>query len=723
MKRIQRTRDFGVFFITILIFLSFPAPAASQKTSSPDDTCLACHGQAGMLSSTGKSIYINPAKHAAGAHSVLGCTDCHTDIKDYPHPAKIVKVQCSTCHADEASAMAGSVHSVLGDNSCGTCHGNVHDLKTAEHLAPAKCAECHEQEIKDFDASIHGQAQKRGDPDAPNCFSCHGPVHSILASDDPASLVSKQKQPDTCASCHSNPGFLSRHNIPLAHLVEFYKQSVHARAIAAGNLKAAVCSDCHSSHSILPARDAKSTINHWNVAATCGKCHSQIEKTYMASVHGQAMLAGVRDTPVCTDCHGEHLILSPNNAESPVSAAQVSTVTCGRCHGDAALAKRFNLPADRVPSYADSYHGLAMREGSQTVANCASCHGVHNIFPASDPRSTINPANLAKTCGHCHQGAGEYFAIGQVHVNIDGGSAGPAVRWIRWTYWFLIPLTLAFMLLHNFLDFFKKLRRGRQFHAGTKQFVRMNLPFRIAHWGVTLSFPVLVVTGFALRYPGQFWAQPVLLWESHFAFRGTVHRIAAVVLIVSTLYHVMQLIISKRDRAAFKAMLPKLGDASEMVAVFMYNLGLSKKPPTFGRFNYAEKIEYWAFAWGMLVMTITGCLLWFTNFTLRYFPKWVTDAATAVHFYEAVLATLSILVWHMYMVVFDPDVYPMETAWITGNAALDHYETTRPEYIKGELAGQEPAEKPAAAEANTAASKEAPADEKDDSGMSDSNTT
>ena len=106
----------------------------------------------------------------------------------------------------------------------------------------------------------------------------------------------------------------------------------------------------------------------------------------------------------------------PASAGSSVNPGRVSTVTCGRCHGDERLEARYNLPADRVPTYADSYHGLESRAGGQTVANCASCHGVHNIFPSSDPRSTINPANLAHTCGACHPGAGEKFAIGPVHV-------------------------------------------------------------------------------------------------------------------------------------------------------------------------------------------------------------------------------------------------------------------------------------------------------------------
>ena len=191
---------------------------------------------------------------------------------------------------------------------------------------------------------------------------------------------------------------------------------------------------------------------------------------------------------------------------------------------------RYNLPADRVPSFADSYHGLALRGGSQSVANCASCHGVHNIFRSTDPRSTVNAANLSKTCGNCHAGAGDHFVIGPVHVRITTGPAHPVVKWIRWTYLVLIPLTLGFMIVHNLLDFLAKLIRRQPRHETGAQVSRMNRNFRIAHWGVILSFPTLVFTGFALKYPEAWWARPLLLWEGHFAFRGAVHRAAAVVL-------------------------------------------------------------------------------------------------------------------------------------------------------------------------------------------------
>jgi formate dehydrogenase gamma subunit len=674
----------SLFILTI--FFCANLAAAQSKQSHPlkqDENCLTCHGQAGMKSDSGKSISIDPAKHADSVHGILACTDCHASIKDFPHPAKIARVQCATCHEDEAKHMASSIHAALGEQACESCHGNVHEVTTAAAVSPLKCAQCHADEVKDFKASIHGQAAAAGDPQAPKCVSCHGEIHQVQTVSDAASPMEKKNVANTCATCHSDPKFLASHKIPFSHPVEQYRQSVHGRAMASGNEKAAVCSDCHGSHAVFPGQDARSKINHWNIPATCGQCHNEISKTYLESVHGQAMKNGVPGAPVCSDCHGEHLILEPAQAGSLVNASRVSTVTCGRCHNDERLVTRYNLPSDRVPSYADSYHGLAMRGGSQIVANCASCHGVHNILPSSDARSTVNAANLGKTCGACHSGAGEHFAIGPVHVQTASGPAHSVVKWIRWTYLVLIPMTLGFMILHNLVDLLAKLIRGKPRHQGGGTVTRMNRNFRIAHAGVILSFPTLVFTGFALKYPEAWWSRPILLWERHFAFRGAVHRSAAVLLIAATVYHVIHLAVVKRDGKQFlKAMIPDFKDVTDLVQVFAYNLGLTKTEPTFKKFNYAEKMEYLAFMWGTAVMTVSGLLLWFNNFSLRHFPKWVTDAATAIHYYEAILATFSILIWHWYMVIFDPLVYPMDTAWLNGKVPSDHYRHSRPAYLR-----------------------------------------
>jgi len=185
-----------------------------------------------------------------------------------------------------------------------------------------------------------------------------------------------------------------------------------------------------------------------------------------------------------------------------------------------------------------------------------------------------------------------------------------------------------------------------------------------------------------LKYPDAWWAKPLLLWESGIGVRGGLHRTAAIVMIAATMFHVVHLVLKKRDRAFIWAMIPTITDATDMLHVFRYNLGLTKEEPKFAKFNYAEKMEYWAFMWGTLVMGVSGFMLWFNNFTLRHFPKWVTDAATAVHWYEALLATFAILIWHFYLVIFDPMVYPMDTAWVNGKIPADHYRHSRPEYFR-----------------------------------------
>lgn len=685
--------------IALLLFAAARVRAQTAATPPPDASCLTCHGQPDLKSESGRSVYVDAAKHNAGVHSGLTCTTCHTDIKDFPHPQSIAKVNCSACHMEESESVLKSAHAALDGQSCTDCHGSAHEARAG--VMPRQCGLCHAAELKAFVASAHGNAMKRHDPQSPSCEGCHGPAHNILTAGDPLSPVAKKNLPETCGSCHADPGFLATHQIPFAHPVESYEASVHGRAITAGNSNAASCADCHGSHAIYAARNARSPINRWNVPSTCGACHSEIEKTYRESVHGQAVAHGALDAPVCTDCHGDHTILGPNEPDSLVNPARVSIVTCGRCHGDARLDARYNLPADRVPTFADSYHGLAARAGSQSMANCASCHGVHNIFPSSDPRSTVNAANLARTCGACHPGAGQTFAIGLVHVGVQSRNENIVVKFIRRFYWVLIPLAVGFMFFHNFIDFLRKARTNRRMGSSGDEVERMNLHFRIAHWLTVVSFPLLVITGFALKFPEAWWARPMLLWEGHFALRGLVHRIAAVILLASLAYHIVHLSLVRRDRVILRYLVPGLDDLRDLGDMLLYNLGLSDVRPTFGKFSYVEKIEYWAYMWGTAVMAATGFILWFNTLALRYFPKWVSDAATALHFYEAILATLSIIIWHLYTVAFDPDVYPMDRSWLTGKASADHLRHTRPAYYaelskaeKSEPAEEQPLDSP-----------------------------
>src|SRR6185436_4328604 len=178
------------------------------------------------------------------------------------------------------------------------------------------------------------------------------------------------------------------------------------------------------------------------------------------------------------------------------------------------------------------------------------------------------------------------------------------------------------------------------------------------------------------------WAAPLVAFEGSFPLRADVHRAAALLLCAAYAYHVVHLARAKRERRMLRRMLPSVRDARDVLGFFAWALGRRAQRPGFGVVNYAEKMEYWAFFWGTLVMAVSGFVLWFESWSLRLLPSWVLDAATAVHWYEAILATLAILVWHFYMVVFDPDVYPMDRAWVTGQTSADHLRHTRPEYYR-----------------------------------------
>jgi formate dehydrogenase gamma subunit len=347
------------------------------------------------------------------------------------------------------------------------------------------------------------------------------------------------------------------------------------------------------------------------------------------------------------------------------------------------MAERFGLDASTVPSYEDSYHGLAGRAGAVDVANCASCHGVHDILPSSDPDSHIHSSNLSETCGQCHPGAGSRFAIGPVHILPQSGGH-PLVGWVRSIYLWLIGLTIGAMLLHNGLDLYRKarlqIRPTDPLPPSTEE--RMSLAFRICHGTLAASFIVLVYTGFALKYPEAFWARPMLVWEDTLDVRGELHRLAAILMLVAALVHVIHLSSSRRARRCIAQMWPNRKDLRELKEKMAFLLGRRKEPPHSQYIGYPEKMEYLAVVWGTLIMAISGFVLWFENLALTWGPKWLTDLATVIHFYEAILATLAIVVWHFYSVIFDPLVYPMDGAWLTGRSAPGRAAERTPEEVE-----------------------------------------
>ena len=153
--------------------------------------------------------------------------------------------------------------------------------------------------------------------------------------------------------------------------------------------------------------------------------------------------------------------------------------------------------------------------------------------------------------------------------------------------------------------------------------------------------------------------------EGGYATRGIIHRGAGVLLILGGFWH-LAFLATRRGRQFLRDMLPNGDDVRQFFQMMRYNLGQATQHPHFGRFSYVEKAEYWALVWGTAVMALTGLFLWFDNIAVRYFPKGLLDVFLVIHYYEAWLAFLAILIWHMYATVFNPKVYPMNPSWMTG---------------------------------------------------------
>ena len=595
---------------------------------------------------------------------------------------------CFTCHDDKtliktnAAGKAVSLfvdekefgNSIHAKNRCDSCHSDITEVPHPDNYAakPVSCATCHRVETEIYLASDHGQAIHKGVQEAASCKDCHGNNHYLLNYRNPASPVYRTNLPGTCGRCHNNAAEMEKFNLRQHNPGLSFEKSVHGIALLEkGEMNAANCADCHGSHDLHRSTNPSSKLNWKNVPSTCGKCHENVDQTYLRSVHGKAVKAGVRDAPVCTDCHGEHSITAVKLANSRVSSANIPE-TCNQCHAAQRIVTQYRLPPNVSATYAQSFHGLELKGGSPTAANCASCHGVHDILPSSDSRSTINPANLPQTCGKCHPGIGDRMSADFFRVHAPPGAAEGKpwlVNLVSWAYIALILLTIGGMAGFILLDYLRKARAHVLAAKEANGELRLTASMRMQHHVLVVLFVLLAYTGFVHKFPDAALSWPFHVMPNGSFIRGMIHRVCGWAFAVFFLVHVVALIGTREGRIHFRALWPVWDDLTDALSLLGYNLGLRKSPPPPRRWNYAEKAEYWALVWGSVVMTITGVMLIFSETVLRLLPKVWHDVAQVVHYYEALLAVLAIVVWHFYWVVFDPHEYPMNPSWLIGKKA------------------------------------------------------
>ncbi|MGD0790716.1 MAG: hypothetical protein ABR920_02995 [Terriglobales bacterium] len=407
-KVVRRKRCAGLRIIvaTLLatVFTLLFSERPTRAAEPPGAECLACHGDKSMSTTrAGKtvSLYVDGKKFAVSVHGSFGCTGCHADLegKELPHDTP-ARVNCGTCHATEQEQHA---------------------------------------------RSLHGKAIARGDPLAPHCVNCHG-NHDIYPVKDPRSAVAPMKVPFVCGQCHREGTTVSRNRpIPQDNILENYSESIHGEALLKKGLSVApTCATCHTPHLILPHTDPASSINRRNIAATCTKCHSQIEVVHRKTIRGELWEKQANVLPACPDCHQPHKIRNVfyeqgmanadclrchadeklrrahDGKSMYVSAGEVShsrhnKIACSQCHSEVnasrvrpceTITRAVDCTAchDEIGKmYVASIHGQLSGKNDPNAPTCKECHGTHAILGKQDPQSSTFATNVPGLCARCHR--------------------------------------------------------------------------------------------------------------------------------------------------------------------------------------------------------------------------------------------------------------------------------------------------------------------------------
>jgi cytochrome b subunit of formate dehydrogenase len=563
-------------------------------------------------------------------------------------------LDCASCHA--GVMFTSPAHPQLG---CTDCHSDVnaeHPRGVLEPPGDTICSNCHRRQSREVGRSIHDGKT--------TCMSCHGAAHQIHKVADLASAVSPVNQIRTCGGCHNEP----------ASLIDGYLTSEHGKALLlSGLINAPSCSDCHGAHDIVLAEADKATTSHFHSPEICGSCHLLLfEEWKSESAHGLAWQAG-KPGPVCVDCHASHRIMDPTKPAARLASADI----CGNCH------------TEYLTTFRDSFHGKANELGFVRGATCADCHTPHKNLAADDPRSSVHLDNLAKTCGVCHAGVSASLLSFDPHND----PTNPDDNFYVYLVWvFMTGLLVAVFSFFGVHDLFWLQRtlvgtmRGefRQAHSENGPYVRRFSPVNIRiHLIIIVTFLLLALTGLPLKFHDAVWAQQLMNLLGGVASSRLIHRIAAIGTFGYLLFHLVNLFIRwsvRHERGLFwgpNSMVPQPKDIADIFANFRYFLYLGKRPGS-DRWNYIEKFDYLAVFWGVMIIGLSGLMLWLPMFFTSFLPGWTINAAYVIHSDEALLATGFIFIFHFFHTHLRPETFPMDTVIFTGKMSLERFKSERP---------------------------------------------
>jgi hypothetical protein len=525
-------------------------------------------------------------------------------------------------------------------------------------IDPATCLGCHSDKmsIQGFASSVHGKNA---------CTSCHVDITDLAKHMKGEIKVQKVQ----CERCHKKEN------------AEHYT-SVHVT-------KGVMCASCHA--------DIHTT-SYWKndkrkVVAKCIQCHDK-ESVFQKSVHGKAIASGNMASAACNDCHNLHAIKALGDPKSKENR-EFHTKVCLKCHSDEKLMAKNNVTIVAVKSYMESYHGKNYRLGfPEKVAGCADCHTAHSVLPANDVLSSVNPANLVKTCGQCHSAASGLFTKYYAHGEHSDREKYPILFYTFIIMTGLLVSTFGVFWIHTLLWMFRgfvdnrekqaRLIAGEVHHVipeANKQYRRFTRRHIFLHILVITSFLGLSLTGLPLKFSDQAWALALMkLWGGS-ANAGLIHRVCAGITFVyfgSALGMSIHFLFIRKDlKGNFiqrlfgpDSLCFNLRDLQDVVGMVKWFFFKGPKP-TFDRWTYWEKFDFVAVFWGMFAIGGSGLMLWFPEFFGMFLPGWAFNVATIVHSDEALLATGFIFSVHFFNTHGRPEKFPMDFVIFNGQISKE----------------------------------------------------
>ncbi len=630
-------------------------PVAGSRVPPDENLCVQCHGEKDLWDEKNRHLYVSAESLAHDVHFQKGvnCHDCHGGN----HKAQ----EINPAHAKEDGFRKPSL-----------------DVWNA-------CARCHAKEESGLRAGVHGEAGEKAGSDRRlplDCRACHGPkAHGMVSVRDRQSPVFLDGQVRLCGNCHEKD-------------LDAFSENVHGRALQRSGLSVtAVCADCHGAHGVYRASDSRSTLNAANVAATCGKCHRLIEERLQKSVHRREAVPGGKTKsgtvspeatrkPGCADCHPGHESHRPDSARFRLGVPD----RCGDCH------------ADLFSRYAMSTHGALTELGYGPAATCSDCHGAHDVLPASDPASKLSAANRLETCRKCHPEATPNYRDFDPHADHRNPDRDPVLYWVYVVLMTFLISTFGCFGLHSVLWFVRSLihvvqhGRPKPLAPGDVAYVRFGPFHRMAHIIMVLSFLGLALTGLPLKYNHYEWAKLLARGLGGFAFTAYWHRMFGVVNIGCLVVYLFRMVgrLSVRPASGTSRLglvfgpdspVPNLRDLKDLLRAIRWFLGLGPKP-TFERWTYWEKFDFWGACADIVIIGSTGLVLWFPDFFCSFFSGRLLNIAKVIHSTQALLATGFVFAIHFFATHLRPEKFPMDMAILTGLVSEEDLHEERPEYLE-----------------------------------------